>query len=252
MVSRRTGELLVDHGLAQDAGQTRESPEVEAALRADPDGELHETVVSSSTDIEEISDLITDPTQVFVPNTTCATCHRLNGLRFDFHSLSHFEDNDHTVSPRVEADVARDRAWTEAWLAGTAWEGDDSTLNLGGDERDDEGGGDETPSWEPNESVADAVPLSLPVDVALELTPGDVDHFSVDVDAPTEVMVRIAFSHEDGDLDLTLLDSSGQPIASSASTADEERVTMILPAGRTFIRVHGFQGASGDYRLQVR
>ena len=34
VVSRRTGELLVDHGLAQDAGQTRESPAVEAALDA--------------------------------------------------------------------------------------------------------------------------------------------------------------------------------------------------------------------------
>jgi hypothetical protein len=261
VVSRRTGALLLDHGLDQDAGQTRESPAVEAALAADPDGELHDTVVASSTDIDEIADLITDPSQVFVQNTTCATCHRLNGLRFDFHSLSHFEDNAHTVSPRVEADVARDRAWTAAWLAGSPWEeapatggtGDDPTDPV--DEPDDGDDGDdggEATTWEPNETAATATEVQAPLDVELELTPGDVDHFAIDLDAPAEVSVRIAFSHADGDLDLALLDDTGEAFAWSASTEDEERITTTLPAGRTIVRVYGFQGAAGAYRLQIR
>ena len=120
VVSRRDGRLLLDYGFAQDAGQTTESPEVEAALAADPYGELHETVVSSTTEIGKVRDLILRPDELFVPNTTCATCHRLNELRFNFHSLSHFEDEDHTVSPRVEADVAYELAWTRSWMGG--WE----------------------------------------------------------------------------------------------------------------------------------
>jgi len=117
LLSRETGELLLDYGLDQDAGQTRESDAVTAALRADPDGPLHDTVVESSADIDLVAALVVDPEQVFVPNTTCATCHRLNDLRFNFHSLSHFEDEDHTVSPRVTEDVARDLRWVREWQA---------------------------------------------------------------------------------------------------------------------------------------
>lgn len=111
VMSRRTGEVLVDYGWSQDAGQAREAPEVEAALAADPSGELHETVVGSTEEVSRIEAALLDPEAVFVPNTTCATCHRLNDLRFDFHALSSLEDADPTVSPRVVADVAFELAW---------------------------------------------------------------------------------------------------------------------------------------------
>lgn len=56
---------------------------------------------------EEIADA--DKTQV--PHTTCVSCHKLNDLAFDFHSLSYLEDRAMSISPRVERDVARELAW---------------------------------------------------------------------------------------------------------------------------------------------
>ena len=147
--------------------------------------------------------------------------------------------------------MARDRAWTEAWLDGVALDEDPGSPDRGnGDE--DRGDSSGSTTWEPNESVSEAVPLSLPVDVMLELTPGDVDHFAIDLDEPTEVTVRIAFTHATGDLDLALLDEWGESLAISASTGDEERITATLPTGRSIVRMYGFQGAATDYRLQVR
>lgn len=259
--SRSSGTLLLDYGPDQDAGQTQESPAVEAALDADTNGELHDTVVRSSSSIDDIADLITDPTQVFVPNTTCATCHRLNGLRFDFHSLSHFEDNAHTVSPRVEADVAWDRAWTDAWLLGSASTGipDPSGEGGNGETKDAMGetgdgtstGGDAESQGEPNDTIEDATPVRPPLDARFEVTAGDQDLYALDLPSEQLVTVSIAFSHEAGDLDLALVDPDGNALADSTSTGDEEKLTRLLPAGRTLIWVYGFDGATGAYQLQV-
>lgn len=241
--SRTDGDLLLDYGLDQDAGQTRESPAVEDALAADPYGELHDTVVSSSEDVDEIVDLIVDPEKVFVANTTCATCHRLNGLRFDFHSLSHFEDNAHTISPRVVADVARDRAWSEDWLASEGWETPSAP--------DDSGTHASAPA-EPNETPATASNLPVPYTGDFEITVGDTDHYAVRLEVPTTVTVQVDLEPDAGDLDLVVLDASGSQLALSESTSPIESVTVTLPAGRSVVRVYGYSGATGRYRLQVR
>ncbi len=176
-------------------------------------------------------------------NTTCATCHRLNGLRFDFHSLSHFEDNDHTVSPRVEADVARDRAWSQAWLSGLDWAEEPPVEPV----EPADGTPSDDMSWEPSDTLDRPVPVLRPIEIDVGITPGDVD-----LDTPTDVTIRLLFSHAAGDLDLTLLDDQGLAFAWSASTADEERIDARLPAGRTYVRVYGFQDAAAPYQLQVR
>ena len=248
VVSRRSGELLLDYGLDQDAGQTRESPAVTEALDADPYGELHETVVEGSDDVGPIAELIADPAQVFVQNTTCATCHRLNGLRFDFHSLSHFEDRAHTVSPRVVADVARDLAWSEAWLSGSGWIEDGPAV-------DDGAGDDDTDTppvlWEPNEDPRDAIEVVPPMAAPLEIVEGDEDWFFVDLEAPRVVTVRINFDHSVGDLDLMQADEAGETLAWSASANDVEQLSAELPAGRSWFRVYGYNGAVAPYQLTV-
>ena len=72
--SRNSGDLLLDYGLEQTAGQAHESDAVTEALESGPD-ELHETVVERSADIDDVSELVTDPTQVFVPNTSPPVIH---------------------------------------------------------------------------------------------------------------------------------------------------------------------------------
>ena len=92
-----------------------EDEAVEAEI-ATGNNELSLSVIISSEDIDEMGPEMADPYSFLVPNTSCASCHRLNGLRFDFHSLSGFEDRGITVSPRVTKDVARDMFWARTLL----------------------------------------------------------------------------------------------------------------------------------------
>ena len=81
--------------------------------------ELSQQVFTKQSDIEAFGDIIADPTQTFVNNTTCATCHRLTAITFDFHTFSYFEEREATISPRVVEDVSNDlrilRAFLETW-----------------------------------------------------------------------------------------------------------------------------------------
>jgi hypothetical protein len=97
----------------QSVGVGLEDPAVERALEfGNP--ELEDSLIVSGEDIASKGSAMADPYQFLVPNTSCASCHRLNDLRFDFHSLSGFEDRGITVSPRVDKDVARDIYWTRS------------------------------------------------------------------------------------------------------------------------------------------
>jgi hypothetical protein len=76
------------------------APEQRAALTAQ--------VITDTRDLETHADRINDPYRTLVPNTSCASCHRMTDLNFNFHNLSYFEDNGLSVAPRVRNDVARD------------------------------------------------------------------------------------------------------------------------------------------------
>ena len=93
-------------------------------------------------------------------------------------------------------------------------------------------------AFEPNDTRAAAATVSGTH--ALEICAGDEDWFKV------SGTVTITFSHAAGDLDLTAYDANGAQVASSASTANTESVT--VPAGG-FVRVYGYQGATGSYQL---
>ena len=115
MIGRYSGEELVNIGTNQTVAVGVEDTAVETALEQG-NRELRESVIVSPDDIQGSGPDMADPYEFLVPNTSCASCHRLNGLRFDFHSLSGFEDRGMTVSPRVNKDVARDMFWSRATL----------------------------------------------------------------------------------------------------------------------------------------
>ena len=54
---------------------------------------------------------INDPHMIGVNNTSCASCHRLNSPRFNFHNLSKLGNDDVNVSRRVVNDVDYDLEW---------------------------------------------------------------------------------------------------------------------------------------------
>ncbi len=115
VIGRETGTELVRIGTSQTVAVGVEDTAIERALDSG-NTELRESLVIDGDDIARLGPDMADPYEFLVPNTSCASCHRLNGLRFDFHSLSGFEDRGITVSPRVRKDVARDISWTRKQL----------------------------------------------------------------------------------------------------------------------------------------
>ena len=115
VIGRESGEELVNIGTDQTVALGVEDEAVQDEI-ANGNNELSMSVIISASDIEEMGADMADPYAFLVPNTSCASCHRLNGLRFDFHSLSGFEDRGITVSPRVAKDVARDMFWARSAL----------------------------------------------------------------------------------------------------------------------------------------
>ena len=106
------GRIIGDAGLDETVTMTGADDELaswrqEGALAE----ELTSFVVFSADTQPFLRETINDPQQVLVPNTSCASCHRLNETRFDFHMLSHLEDNDTTIAPRVVNDVRHELQW---------------------------------------------------------------------------------------------------------------------------------------------
>lgn len=255
--SRTSGALLLDYGIEQSVGQINESDAVAAAL-SDATSELHDTVVESTGDIQQIADLVADPEAVFVPNTTCATCHRLNDLRFDFHSLSHLEDRDHTISPRVVQDVARDVFWVQQWLgavqplAPAASEDDTGSAAAAAEDAGEPQGEDTSPAsdTEPNDTASTATSVSLPASLEGEVSAGDLDFFRFTTSGGA-LSALLQFQHAQGDLDLSLYSEDGERLASSETVSDEESIEAELEPGSYLVLVYGYLDATGGYTLRI-
>jgi hypothetical protein len=113
VISRESGKVLITIGDSQTVGVGIEDETVEDEIDAG-NTELADSLLISAEDVIEGADEMADPYEFLVPNTSCASCHRLNDLLFDFHSLSGFENNPITISPRVVKDVERDLSWARS------------------------------------------------------------------------------------------------------------------------------------------
>jgi hypothetical protein len=107
-----------------------------------------------------------------------------------------------------------------------------------------------TDAFEPNDSRA-AATLTFPQPANATICEADEDFFSVDATAGERVRARITFDNAAGDIDMELLDPSGATIGLSQSLNDfEELVRVAQQSGRYTLRVFGFGGDTGDYRLE--
>jgi hypothetical protein len=98
-----------------------------------------------------------------------------------------------------------------------------------------------TDALEPNDARGAARTAGGTVD-GLRICSADEDWLRI----PAGGVVRIEFSHASGDLDLAAFDAAGAEVAISQGTGNSEQVT--VPAGGS-VRVYGYNGAQGAYRL---
>ena len=114
VIDRNSGEELINVGFSQSVTMSNEDPFVEDVLESGNQA-LQDSLVIDTDDVGNVGEEIADGYQFLVPNTSCASCHKLNEIRFDFHNLSHLEDQKATISPRVVQDVKRDIAWSKVF-----------------------------------------------------------------------------------------------------------------------------------------
>jgi len=112
------------------------------------------------------------------------------------------------------------------------------------------------PHEENDEPRPDAETLAEGAYPHLVLLPGDEDWFPLEVPAECEggtLEAALAFVHHPhGDLDLELLSQQGERLAASSGTGDAEGVVLADgPAGRYWLRVHGFKQSGNRYELTV-
>lgn len=110
---------LVVGRLEQDETVAMASADHRLVEQIDEQGEdspLKSLVLTDDQDRFEKGTDVNDPEKTLIPNTSCATCHSMNTLAFDFHNLSYFEQEEITIAPRVEADVRSELRWLKRWI----------------------------------------------------------------------------------------------------------------------------------------
>ncbi|MEZ6072753.1 MAG: Ig-like domain-containing protein [Pirellulales bacterium] len=113
--------------------------------------------------------------------------------------------------------------------------------------------------FEANNTIHTATNLGSPATLTLgDLTidPGDtesdVDFYRITALATGHMDVGLRFIHRAGDVDLQILDSDGDLIASSSSSTDDEHVTFPVVTGEEYlIRVNGSNGNTNSYTLET-
>ncbi len=106
--------------------------------------------------------------------------------------------------------------------------------------------------YEPNDTQAEAAPVTDSTYYDLQLCPNDADWYAATVPGGADLLAWITFTHADGDLDLHLYDAWGTQLDYSVSVTDDEAVgAESLAAGTYYIRVTGWSGAENQYDLEV-
>jgi hypothetical protein len=106
---------------------------------------------------------------------------------------------------------------------------------------------------EPNESWTAATPLPAPArDLEGRVCAGDNDWFRFEVPAGRRVTADLAIDAGSGDLDLELYAHDGRLrlAVSNGVGAAEHLEADVATAGPLFLRVFGFRGAEGGYRVR--
>jgi V8-like Glu-specific endopeptidase len=108
---------------------------------------------------------------------------------------------------------------------------------------------------EPNNTADMATQVTIPFSMLnLRIGQNDIDVFKVQVDDPIELRALIRFSHNEGDLELSVhKDSPSSPALHNATSVnDNEEVSLnIQEAGTYVVVVVGYQGAQADYAIEI-
>ncbi len=126
----------------------------------------------------------------------------------------------------------------QVYLGGSNGDGDDTPVDDGKDNND-------------TRKTATKVSTSFTTSkVVADKT--DVDYYKFSIRKSRTMSVKMSFSHRAGDLDIKLYNSAGKLVAKSESTSSVESFSKYLRSGTYYIKVYGYRGATGDYKLSLK
>ena len=108
---------------------------------------------------------------------------------------------------------------------------------------------------EPNDERGEATPLSAGSAASGVVCDDDIDLFAIEVPtAGCEVIADLAFVHDEGDLDLFLLDSTDRELGRATTETDDEQIrAQVVRAGQYFLQVDLFAGeGASNYVVSYR
>ena len=114
LFSASNGAKIYDFGFSPIASMQRDDPKLYDWLERNPNQEILKNVFLYG-DKKSYSQ-IADRRQILVDNTSCASCHKLNTEKFNFHALSYLGIDELEPSPRVKRDVELDLLWIKTFL----------------------------------------------------------------------------------------------------------------------------------------
>ena len=113
--------------------------------------------------------------------------------------------------------------------------------------------------YEPNDTVNQAALLNNSTTYldALKICGNEntssFDYFNIFLDTPGSLTVQTLFSHDQGDLDLSVLDARDEIVSLSFSTTDNEEINTCLAAGTYSINAFSFSRlVEIEYSLDIR
>ncbi len=116
----------------------------------------------------------------------------------------------------------------------------------------------EDDGYEPNDTVNQAALLNTSTTYidALKICGNEnassFDYFNIFLDSPGNLNVRTVFSHDQGDLDLSVIDARDELVSLSFSTSDNEEINTCLTAGTYSINAFSFARlVEIDYTLDI-
>lgn len=107
------------------------------------------------------------------------------------------------------------------------------------------------PSGEHNDVFEESKSMP-PSEAYRQICQHDQDWYTFSTSRNGRARVDVIFSHEEGDLDVTLFDSNNSRVsgASSSSSNDNELIDVqSLPAGTYHLQIRGYQGAKARYKV---
>jgi hypothetical protein len=114
LFSAATAAKIYDFGSSPRGSMQRDDPALYDWLERNPNDEILKNVMVFGD--KKSHSKIANRQEILVDNTSCASCHKLNTDKFNFHALSYLGIDELEVSPRVKKDVELDLLWIKSFL----------------------------------------------------------------------------------------------------------------------------------------